>query len=92
MRRVTFGVVAAAALALVALSHGTVGAAPVPMRIKIATVAPKDSSYYRILLELGERWRTSSDGQIELRVYAGGLMGDEADSVKKSCAAYGRTS
>ena len=25
----------------------------------------------------------SSDGQIELRVYAGGLMGDEADSVKK---------
>lgn len=83
MRRFMFIVVAAIGLALVASTHRTVRAATTPMRIKIATVAPKDSSYYRILLEMGERWRTLSDGQIELRVYAGGLMGDEADSVKK---------
>lgn len=83
MRRFMLVFAAAVGLALIASSHRTVRAAPAPMRIKIATVAPKDTSYYRILLEMGERWRKASDGQIELRVYAGGLMGDEADSVKK---------
>jgi len=80
MRRLICAVVA---LALIGASHHHVQAAAAPIRIKIATVAPKDSSYYRILLEMGERWRKASEGQIELRVYAGGLMGDEADSVKK---------
>lgn len=68
---------------IVSSSGSAVRAAPAPARFKIATVAPKDTSYYRILLEMGERWRKASDGQIELRVYAGGLMGDEADVVKK---------
>lgn len=83
MRRFMYAATCVVGIASIASSHRTVSAAATPTRIKIATVAPKDSSYYRILLEMGEQWRKSSDGQIELRVYAGGLMGDEADSVKK---------
>ena len=32
-------------------------AAPGRIRIKLATLAPKDSSYHRTLLEMGEKWR-----------------------------------
>ena len=58
-------------------------AAPGRIRIKLATLAPKDSSYHRALLEMGEKWRKVSDGQIELVVYPGGTQGSEADIVKR---------
>jgi TRAP-type C4-dicarboxylate transport system substrate-binding protein len=58
-------------------------AAPGRIRIKLATLAPKDSSYHRTLLEMGEKWRKVSDGQIELVVYPGGTQGGEADIVKR---------
>lgn len=74
----------AAAIVMPVGAHRRVGAqAAPPIRVKVATVAPKDSSYYRILLEMGERWRKLSDGRIELRVFAGGLMGDEAETIRK---------
>ena len=58
-------------------------AAPGRIRIKLATLAPKDSSYHRTLLEMGEKWRKVSDGQVELVVYPGGTQGSEADIVKR---------
>jgi TRAP-type C4-dicarboxylate transport system substrate-binding protein len=57
--------------------------AAVKVRIKLATVAPKDSSYHRLLLEMGEKWRKASDGQVELVIYPGGTQGSEADVVKR---------
>jgi TRAP-type C4-dicarboxylate transport system substrate-binding protein len=54
-----------------------------PMRIKLATLAPKDTSYHRILLEMGERWRKATDGHVNLVVYPGGTQGSEADIVKR---------
>jgi TRAP-type C4-dicarboxylate transport system substrate-binding protein len=53
------------------------------VRIKLATVAPRDSSYHRSLLEMGEKWRKASDGQVDLVVYPGGTQGSEADVVKR---------
>jgi TRAP-type C4-dicarboxylate transport system substrate-binding protein len=58
-------------------------AAPGRIRIKLATLAPKDSSYHRTLLELGEKWRKASDGQVDLVVYPGGTQGSEADIVRR---------
>jgi TRAP-type C4-dicarboxylate transport system substrate-binding protein len=51
--------------------------------IKLATIAPKNSPYYDILREMGEAWRASSAGVVELRIYAGGAAGDESDIIRK---------
>jgi len=77
---------AAAALAITVIvfpaSPAARGAAT-PLRIKLATLAPKDTSYHRILLEMGEKWRKASHGQVDLAVYPGGTQGSEADTVKR---------
>jgi len=56
------------------------GAAPV--RIRLGTLAPQGTSYHRILQEMGERWRTATNGQVQLIIYAG-TMGSEAELVRR---------
>jgi TRAP-type C4-dicarboxylate transport system substrate-binding protein len=75
---------AAVALALIAIAqpHGGI-AAQATRRIKLATAAPRDTSYHRILLEMGEAWRKASGGQVNLVIYPGGNQGSEADSVRR---------
>lgn len=50
--------------------------------IKLATVAPKDSTWYDYLQELDQKWREASDGQVQLRIYAG-TLGDEGDIMRR---------
>jgi TRAP-type C4-dicarboxylate transport system substrate-binding protein len=79
-------VLIAAALAVVVIGSSPatlVGGAAARVRIKLATVAPRDSSYHRMLLEMGEQWRKASDRQVDLVVYPGGTQGSEADVVKR---------
>src|SRR5262249_30863126 len=72
-----------AELAIVAaLVAGSTDAA-LAQTIKLATIAPKDSPYYDVLREMGEAWRSNSAGAIELRIYAGGAVGDESDIIRK---------
>jgi TRAP-type C4-dicarboxylate transport system substrate-binding protein len=61
----------------------TVGGAAGPITIKLATLAPKGSSYERLLLEMGDKWRKASDGQVELTVFPGGTQGGEAETVQR---------
>jgi TRAP-type transport system periplasmic protein len=75
---------AAAAAAIVVVHAG--GAAPVAqsrLRIKLATAAPRDTSYHRILMEMGEAWRKATGGQVDLVIYPGGNQGSEADTVRR---------
>lgn len=51
--------------------------------IKMATMAPKGSAFYNILTEMAETWKTESDGQVQVRVFAGGVAGDDADVIRK---------
>jgi TRAP-type transport system periplasmic protein len=51
--------------------------------IKLATAAPKDSSVDKILRQMGEGWRSAPGGGVTLTVYPGGVMGSEADTVRK---------
>jgi TRAP-type transport system periplasmic protein len=51
--------------------------------IKLGTLAPNNSSYYDILRDLGEEWAKISNGSIRLRIYAGGVAGDDPDMVRK---------
>ncbi len=52
-------------------------------KVRLATLAPKDSSVYRVLQELGESWKAAPDGGIKLVIHADGSMGGEGDVVKK---------
>jgi len=51
--------------------------------IKMATLAPKGSSWETVLGEMGQKWREASNGQVVLQVYPGGVVGDENDMVRK---------
>jgi len=52
-------------------------------RIRLATLLPRGSSQYHTLEEMGQRWRTISDGAISLTIYADGTMGSEEDAVRR---------
>ncbi|HET9317179.1 MAG TPA: TRAP transporter substrate-binding protein DctP [Vicinamibacteria bacterium] len=58
-------------------------AAAEPVTLKLATLAPDGSSWSVILKEMAERWKTASGGRVLLRVYPGGVAGDEPDVVRK---------
>jgi TRAP-type C4-dicarboxylate transport system substrate-binding protein len=60
-----------------------VGAMPAPVVVKMATLAPEGSSWFRVLQEMGEEWRKASDGAVTLRIYPGGVAGDEDAMIRK---------
>jgi TRAP-type C4-dicarboxylate transport system substrate-binding protein len=51
--------------------------------IKLGTVAPEGSIWHDSLLELREQWREISAGEVELRIYAGGVLGGEDEMIRK---------
>jgi TRAP-type C4-dicarboxylate transport system substrate-binding protein len=51
--------------------------------IKIATLAPDGSSYIQILNELNAELKQKTNNQVRLRIYAGGVLGDETDMRRK---------
>jgi TRAP-type C4-dicarboxylate transport system substrate-binding protein len=51
--------------------------------IKLATIAPKDSPYDQVLEEMGRKWAEASGGTVKLRIYPGGVAGNEGDMVRK---------
>jgi TRAP-type C4-dicarboxylate transport system substrate-binding protein len=54
-----------------------------PVKIKLATLAPKDTSFHKSLLMMGQKWRDASAGQVSLTVYTDGTQGGEADMVRR---------
>ena len=60
-----------------------VAACAQPIDIKMATLAPKDSQWCDVLVHMGERWKEITHGNVKLTLYAGGVMGDEPDTVNK---------
>ena len=51
--------------------------------LKVATLAPQGSQWYKILQEMGAEWQKVSDGLIAVRLYPGGVAGDDRDLVRK---------
>ena len=59
-------------------------AAPDPeVVLKMGTTAPEGSSWHQIFKEMGEKWRQAPGGGVVLRIYPGGVLGDEPDLVRK---------
>lgn len=51
--------------------------------IKMATLAPKGSVFHEILEEMANAWKEASDGKVRVRIYAGGVAGDDPQVVRK---------
>jgi TRAP-type C4-dicarboxylate transport system substrate-binding protein len=71
------------ALLLVGLGAEARPAAADEVVIKIGTLAPTGSTWHTLLKEMGQKWKEASGGKVTLRIYPGGVVGNEGDMVKK---------
>jgi len=79
-----FGAGALGALLALALAVAAPHAARAQASVvKLATLVPEGSVWDRILREMGADWNTQTQGRVTLRVYPGGVAGDEPDVVRK---------
>ena len=51
--------------------------------IKLGTVAPEGSPWHEAMLETAQKWKELSNDTVRLRIYAGGVAGDETDMLRK---------
>lgn len=51
--------------------------------IKLGTIAPEGSVWYTVLRDMADSWREISGDRIKIRIYPGGVAGDDADMVRK---------
>jgi TRAP-type C4-dicarboxylate transport system substrate-binding protein len=73
----------AAALALAATVLAPAFAAAQPQIIKLATLVPEGSVWDKSMRDMGAQWTSGTQGRVVLRVYPGGVAGDEPDLVRK---------
>ena len=52
-------------------------------RIRLTTLAPKDSSFHKSLLRMAQEWKQATDGQVDLIVFAGGVQGGETAMIDR---------
>jgi TRAP-type C4-dicarboxylate transport system substrate-binding protein len=71
------------ALALLAWGLCASPALAQPVLVKMATLVPDGSSWHLILKETAEKWKTLSGGRVVVRLYPGGVAGDDPDVVRK---------
>jgi TRAP-type C4-dicarboxylate transport system substrate-binding protein len=49
----------------------------------MATLVPDGSSWHLILKEMAEKWKEVSGGRVQVRLFPGGVAGDDPDVVRK---------
>ncbi len=54
-----------------------------PIIIKTATLVPKESSYFKVIQDMATDWEKITNGEVKIRLYPGGISGDEKDMVRK---------
>jgi TRAP-type C4-dicarboxylate transport system substrate-binding protein len=57
--------------------------AQAPILVKMATLVPDGSSWHLILKETAEKWKQVSGGRVVVRLFPGGVAGDDPDVVRK---------
>jgi TRAP-type C4-dicarboxylate transport system substrate-binding protein len=73
-----------ASAATFSTASGFAADAPRPkVVLRIATLAPKGSSWMRVFDAWNNSLKAKTQGQLELHFYAGGAAGDERDAVRK---------
>lgn len=51
--------------------------------LRLTTLAPKDSSFHKLLLKMGSEWKKATNGQVNLIVFAGGVQGGETAMIDR---------
>jgi TRAP-type C4-dicarboxylate transport system substrate-binding protein len=54
-----------------------------PILVRMATLVPDGSSWHLILKETAEKWKQVSSGRVTVRLFPGGVAGDDPDVVRK---------
>jgi TRAP-type transport system periplasmic protein len=68
----------AASMAVLASPAGAQGVV-----VKMATLVPDGSAWDGILKDMAAEWKQASGGAVTVRVYAGGVAGDDSDVIRK---------
>jgi len=58
-------------------------AAAAPQIIKVALVTPEESAWTRTLRQMDLELKEKTNGQLQFKIYAGGISGDEFDVLRK---------
>lgn len=74
---------AALTLALIGWFSVCSSAQAEPVRIRMASLVPKNSVYHRALLEMGQIWRKAEGEGASFTVFTDGAQGGEADIVRR---------
>jgi TRAP-type C4-dicarboxylate transport system substrate-binding protein len=54
-----------------------------PLTIKIGSIAPARSPWNKALRELGREWKRITQGLVKIKIYPGGIAGNEEDMIRK---------
>jgi TRAP-type C4-dicarboxylate transport system substrate-binding protein len=81
-RRLCFLTAAVAAAALVAWP-ALPAEAQAPVIVRMATLVPDGSTWHLILKETADKWKQLSGGRVTVRLFPGGVAGDDPDVVRK---------
>jgi TRAP-type C4-dicarboxylate transport system substrate-binding protein len=57
--------------------------AQAPIIVRMATLVPDGSSWHLILKETADKWKQLSGGRVSVRLFPGGVAGDDPDVVRK---------
>jgi TRAP-type C4-dicarboxylate transport system substrate-binding protein len=80
-RRVVVTVTAVALLAVLGLVPAT-SVAQSPIVIKIATLVPKNTSWFTVIQDVAAKWDKLSGGRVKVTLYPGGIKGDDPQVVE----------
>ncbi|UCD38545.1 MAG: TRAP transporter substrate-binding protein DctP [Fidelibacterota bacterium] len=61
----------------------SLGARMQVVNVKMASLAPEGSPWHQVLQDIAQDWRDISNNRVRLQIYAGGVIGDESDMVRK---------
>ncbi|MDQ8204265.1 TRAP transporter substrate-binding protein DctP [Pelagicoccus sp. SDUM812003] len=74
-------------LALFAVMAAVFSAAPDAearkQRLRLTTLAPKDSSFDKSLRRMGQEWKKETRGEVDLIIFAGGVQGGETAMIDR---------
>jgi TRAP-type C4-dicarboxylate transport system substrate-binding protein len=83
MDRETHQAVAGVALRVVVVLLALAAGAQAQTAIKLATIVPEGSVWDKNVKQMGEEWKTATDGRVTVTVFAGGSQGDEPQILRK---------